>query len=177
MSVKSELQEIFQRSEKYRGEVPRYVTVRVGGDDHIPKWRSEVILPSDQVFVSDICSSKSEAEKSAAKKALASMSSSILVAIDIDSYASLLSEICEKHSNLEVVAYTSLLSPTVPPGVAVFSSKHKETFFVFDISRRVLAKKFNKVYLATRASFRDDLVEVLVESGVDAEVLTTVRQI
>jgi hypothetical protein len=64
---KNQLQEHFQ---KLKQELPKYNTVRVGGQDHKPIWVSTVILFDGSFFTGITSENKTEAEISAALKAL-----------------------------------------------------------------------------------------------------------
>lgn len=64
---KNQLQELYQ---KRKLALPKYKTVRCGGPDHKPLWTSTVTLHCGTKHTSNICPTKSDAELSAAIKAL-----------------------------------------------------------------------------------------------------------
>lgn len=68
---KNQLQEYYH---KLHLETPSYNTVRCGGKDNAPLWRSTVTLHDNTTFVGNIYKSKSDAEKSAAFIALSTLS-------------------------------------------------------------------------------------------------------
>jgi hypothetical protein len=64
---KNQLQQIFQ---KKRLPLPKYDTIRAGGSDHKPIWRSTVTLHDGTKFQGDLFFTKTEADESAAVIAL-----------------------------------------------------------------------------------------------------------
>lgn len=67
MSVKNQLQEIFQKKQL---SLPRYQTIRVGGSAHQPLWQSTITIYDGTQFIGLICTDKINTELSAAENAL-----------------------------------------------------------------------------------------------------------
>ncbi len=67
MSVKNRLQEFCQKN---GFAIPKYVTNRIGGDDHSPIWESSIHIYDKKVFKGERSSSKRKTEENAAMKVL-----------------------------------------------------------------------------------------------------------
>ena len=66
MASKNQLQEYFQKKQQ---PLPKYITTRNGGVDHLPCFVSNLNL-FENVFVGDVCTTKKHAEENVAYKAL-----------------------------------------------------------------------------------------------------------
>lgn len=137
---KNQLQEYFQKKQL---SLPSYSTVRVGGGDHTPEWKSVVTLFDGSRFESDIASTKGGAEISAASKALIGVNINLktkvsiitsnditkvldrktALLVDVENLPKLIDELVSLHNNitnLTVYAFIGehhcLIDKELPPG-------------------------------------------------------------
>jgi len=152
---KNRLQEYFQKRQL---SLPSYYTVRIGGGDHAPKWKSVVTIADGSQFISDICSTKGGSEISAASKGL--------MAVDIKNEGSALKPILVLGQNTALIVDVENLPKFIDELYSLIDSSENLTVYGFIGKHHCLIEKEFKlgtikvVSPSTRSDGTDTTIQV-----------------
>jgi hypothetical protein len=178
--MKNKLQEHFQKNKQ---ELPKYNTMRIGGDDHNPIWKSKVLLPDGTIYEGGEYTKKKESEESAAKLAYENLIVNKLhirskypthIFYDLENTSNF--EILDNHTfeNINIYGFVGKLHPFATKSTGsnyieahkfIIDSSHKDACdvsIIFYISN-LLSHEFRNVNIIviTRDHFAAPLIELL----------------
>jgi len=183
MDAKNKLQEYFQQSKL---SLPVYKTTRAGGQDHAPLWVSSVFCHNGTSIEGEVFNSKSDAEKSAAQKALHHLQSTLhalkeakdyplktAIIIDMENMPKFFDTIPEEdlnHENLTVYGFIGVHHPMMdkmvhPKFVQVQSPSTRkdgtDTCIQVTVGHWLAEEKYDNYLIVTRDHFGSCLVDMI----------------
>lgn len=109
-NTRNKLQEMYQKKQL---PLPTYQTIRCGGVDHQPLWKSTVTLYNGEQYVGDVCESKTKSDISAASYALTSLNQKkTLIKVCDPPVNQIKSTLMNSNSNISSQIRTAILVDT-----------------------------------------------------------------